>query len=719
MRVLFLFLSATCAFGQAFTLRDLAYLKRIQSGSPFEPESITYGQNITNNSGTISSNDFYVVDQFVKAAKSHGYWSSFLDLSPLAGNQTNAAVVKLVVGNNSKTNVSLQGMTSSDYSTTNGWNNSPGNTHWIDTTFYSTNLPSPNVTNEGMSVWLTAPSQWNYGNMRPFGHSSAPSGDEFDEYIGAGPPVVYSAVDLDQTANAPNSSWIFTVGEGVHGFSRTDRTHLYAYANGQVVWTNTTGATRTTNNETIALLGSYHSFSFAAAFNWTNCPIGFYEIDSGLPYNSISNYGYDLTVLMRGLGRTWMMNHTQKVFLVIGQSLAAGGGDNSGDTPIVNPATNVIALNQPGQKTLDQASFWTPRVGRVTFSEDGGNNPLTTPYTGWAAFGAHLNYLITNNSFLSLPNTPLILEWAKSGQGYYALAKSSGTNYTTSTGITTNVYGYSISDLQLQDTLQSNLVSMPIAVSALLNVHGETDMSDQNYSNYLAQWITDYRTDIPNVTGQGALPPMFMSQPGSILWPSNSSAYPFSPVAMLTAEEVSGGSNLLVMAKYPLIHCAASGAPHLPKNSYARMGEYYAEAVYGKIIANNGWDCLRPTNVTRSGATVTLTMNKAGLVFDTSLVTAATKMGFSWTNNSATPQTISTVALSGATTNQVTITLNGDPGAPGHIMYAMNYTNSSANVFGPTQGARGNLRDQYTGTGFVTTSNLYNWCVMFDKVTPN
>ncbi len=672
------------------------------AGASLQNETLIYATNIAKNSGTISSSDLTAVDKFVTSAKANNYWTNLLDMSPLAGNQTNAAVVKLVIGLNSPTNLAINGLVAANYTRTNGWNN-PANA-WLDTVF--TNTP---ITNQGMAVWITLPNTNFQSQERPIGHTSAPGGDACDLQF-SGTPITFSGDSLSGSIAAPNNQWNFSSGVGLCGYTRTANNLAYTYQNGAVVWTRTTADTSTANNQPVTVLGAYHYYASGvpSSFSYIDKPIGFYAVDNGIPTNLLSAYYSDVRTLMRAIGRTGQYPFSQPTYLIIGQSLAAAGGNGTG-TVITGTNGNSHVLYHGGQEL--QAGFgsvFTPRVTRSTFFSSGGE-------TGWRAFGDHLNYLFTNNGYGSLSNSALLLNWAESGKAYSVLQKGS-TNTETINGITTNVYQFSISDIQAQHSIQSNLYGFGINVQSIPMCHGEADIGVSVYSNNLATWSHDLQQDITAATGQTNLPPILMMQSADINWPTNGGAYPYAPLAMLTAHEVSAGSNILVGSRYMMKH--APDGVHLYNTNYCWQGEYFAEAEYSRKVKGY-FEPVRPLTVTRSVATITVTvtnMTGTGLVIDTNLVNACPNFGFTYTNADISIPTISSVVLAGSTTNQITITLSTPPLSAGLLRYAMNSTN--VNLTGPVSGSRGNIRDGYSGLGFITTSNMYNWCVMFEKAVP-
>jgi hypothetical protein len=172
-----------------------------------------------------------------------------------------------------------------------------------------------------------------------------------------------------------------------------------------------------------------------------------------------------------------------------------------------------------------------------------------------------------------------------------------------------------------------------------------------------------------------------------------------------------------VCPRYIFPHAVAGAAfpgLHLNNASSRWMGEYYAKAYKTVVVDGQEWTPLKPSTITLAGAVLTVKFDVPAppLVLDTTLVSNPGNYGFEYTDDSASPPAISTVAVTGSTT--VTITLSAAPtGANKRLRYA--YTGIPGNAGGPTTGPRGNLRDSDATTTSLYGNTLYNWCVHFDK----
>lgn len=248
-------------------------------------------------------------------------------------------------------------------------------------------------------------------------------------------------------------------------------------------------------------------------------------------------------------------------------------------------------------------------------------------------------------------------------------------------------------------------------VVAIMLVHGEQDDIDGNttYDADILDLYTDYNADLPAITGQGGAIPLFLCQMSS--WTKVGDATAITPYLQLAAA-VDNANIHLVTPKY---HLPYIDGRHLTPAGYRQLGEHYAVAMYEQIWGG-GWDCLRPTAITRSAAVITATFNVPSggtLVLDNTNVTDPGDYGFEYSDNGdGNSVSIDNVALND--TDKVDITLTGTPTGTGQrLRYA--YTGTPDNDAGPETGARGCLRDDDTRFTSRHGYNLWNWCVHFDE----
>jgi len=253
-------------------------------------------------------------------------------------------------------------------------------------------------------------------------------------------------------------------------------------------------------------------------------------------------------------------------------------------------------------------------------------------------------------------------------------------------------------------------------VRAVTNVHGESDsqLGNTNYLANLLQWQADYETDVKAVTGQAEPVPMLHTQFSSWTRLAGMPTTSIIPAQQLASHVNAPGKLVLVGAKYHLPYVA--DGVHLTSEGYRHMGEDYAKVYRRVVLEGKAWEPVRPSNVSRAGAVVTVKMHVPvpPLVIDTTLVTDPGKNGFEWKDDGPGTPTIASVAVTGPDT--VVVTLSATPtGANGRLRYA--FTGTSGALGGPATGPRGNLRDS-DATPSPEGYKLYNWCVHFDVPAP-
>lgn len=109
-----------------------------------------YQVRINQNAGSISGSDLSAVTNFVGAAKTHQYWDKLVDVGPLAGNDMNAAAVKLKRPAKGAAVIENNGFLSADYLPDLGFRLSP-----LKSFNTKTNLSALNLQGLfGYSMWI-------------------------------------------------------------------------------------------------------------------------------------------------------------------------------------------------------------------------------------------------------------------------------------------------------------------------------------------------------------------------------------------------------------------------------------------------------------------------------------------------------------------------------------------------------------------------------------
>ncbi len=279
-------------------------------------------------------------------------------------------------------------------------------------------------------------------------------------------------------------------------------------------------------------------------------------------------------------------------------------------------------------------------------------------------------------------------------------------------------------------------------VRAVTAIHGqgESDSNEQNfdflvstdgtktrllnYTDALFDWQWDYDTKVRAITGQAEPIPMFISQFGTMTDVTPASII---PQRQLDAHTKSNGKINLVTPNYPLTHY--TDCLHYTAHSQRRLGAYFAKAYNRVVVEGKKWEPTRPLSITRAGAVITVkyVVPVPPLVIDTVRVDpsganfpVAPVLGFIY-RDSTMSAAVSTVAVTAPDT--VTITLSAVPtGADAVLRYA--FERQSANACpGPTNGARGNIRDSDPTVGYHTDAEgnpyeLFNWSVAYQLAVP-
>jgi hypothetical protein len=255
-------------------------------------------------------------------------------------------------------------------------------------------------------------------------------------------------------------------------------------------------------------------------------------------------------------------------------------------------------------------------------------------------------------------------------------------------------------------------------VAAISLLHGEQDQTEgtANYAADLAQFQSNYETDIKAITGQTTGVPMFLSQ---LSEQGNNTTTRQVFIAEAQRQAMLANPARLYITGPKYMYPYADGQ-HLQNTGYRWEGEYHAKAIRRVVYEHKPWTPLMPLSAALYKNVITLkfAVPVGPLVIDTTLVTEPTNVagsskGFEFYDNSGSTPTITGVAIAGANSDMVQLTLSATPTGTTHqIAYA--YTAGSNSAQGGTTGnsPRGNLRDsdpypsQYGNT-------LYNWCVHF------
>lgn len=243
-----------------------------------------------------------------------------------------------------------------------------------------------------------------------------------------------------------------------------------------------------------------------------------------------------------------------------------------------------------------------------------------------------------------------------------------------------------------------------------------------NYTDGLLDWQWDYDTKVRAITGQAQPIPMFVSQFGSMTTPTS-----IIPQRQLDAHTKSSGKVNLVTPNYPFTHF--TDCLHYTAHSQRRLGAYFAKAYERVVVEGKKWEPTRPLSITRAGAVLTVkyVVPVPPLVIDTVRVDASSAnfpvaplYGFIF-RDSTMSASITNVAVTAPDT--VTITLSAVPTGTDPILRYAFESQSTNRCPGPTNGARGNIRDSDPALAYHTDAagmpyELFNWSVAFQLAVP-
>lgn len=271
-----------------------------------------------------------------------------------------------------------------------------------------------------------------------------------------------------------------------------------------------------------------------------------------------------------------------------------------------------------------------------------------------------------------------------------------------------------------QNALSQATAAKAIAVSKGLQyiipsisiIHGESQINttQAQYVAILAEWVSDYRTDLVAISGQEVAPIAFVSQ----MLTGETGTIPAIPLAQLQAHEENPNVSLIgPKYAYPYFDTY-----HMLAEGYVKIAEIEGRAEHF-WLAGKKWQPLKPVSVAVAGNRLTVKFNNlpdggaeyAGpigrLAFDTNKITNPGNFGFELTG-----ATITSVVL-GADGASVVITTASALVGGEVLTYALQSAMSQPQN---GNGRRGNLRDtDRRDRSRFDYQYLFNWSVAFSK----
>ncbi|EFA6095222.1 hypothetical protein CIQ77_000013 [Escherichia coli] len=247
-------------------------------------------------------------------------------------------------------------------------------------------------------------------------------------------------------------------------------------------------------------------------------------------------------------------------------------------------------------------------------------------------------------------------------------------------------------------------------------IHGEQDgvNNNTNYSSDLIEWINNFNSDIKLITGQSDDIQGYLCQTataGGYGYNGGISQTTFpTPLQQLTAH-INNKLITMVCSKYFLKY---HDHAHITNQSQGVLGEYYSKAIIYESTKGIKFEPCRPVSFTKLSNSIVIKFIgvENGLEIDTSIVKPIENYGFSYSDYAG--NTITSVSITA--TDEVTVTLSGEPASGAIIAYA--YHNGSGGAVSQASGLgdRGNLRGTSFDISKVTGQKLHPWCVIFREV---
>jgi hypothetical protein len=419
------------------------------------------------------------------------------------------------------------------------------------------------------------------------------------------------------------------------------------------------------------------------------------------------------------------LNHV----LITGQSNAVANDGNpvlSATQPFANRMFNVGVMTSgscdgDGCTVYQTPSSLVPLVEGDQFF----NYAVETSSSGWANEATHLafqRYEFNARAGYPTKHDVLVSVHGRSGNPYYCLRKGGCPTWWQ------RGYVWPFTEAMNQVTNAKALATAAgksYVVRAVATIHGETDHYAPNtphegtdgtpgkitsYAASLVEWQADYESSIKGITGQAQPVPLLVT--GMSGW--TNTEYSQIPVDQLAAHVAAPGKVVLVGPTYQIPN--SNDCLHFTNHGERQLGEYLAK-VYTKVIfGGQTWEPLRPKNITRAGAVITIEYHVPSppIVMDMTRVSNPGDAGFKVLKNGS-PLAIASVTVSAP--DKVQITLAAAP-APGNLVlrYAMQKIDGNQCI-GPQNGARGNIRDS-DATPSRHGYDLFNWAVQFAQAIP-
>ncbi|WP_260581209.1 hypothetical protein [Sphingopyxis sp. PET50] len=242
-----------------------------------------------------------------------------------------------------------------------------------------------------------------------------------------------------------------------------------------------------------------------------------------------------------------------------------------------------------------------------------------------------------------------------------------------------------------------------VVVPGFVILHGEADATSTTYDLMLTEWQSDTETDVQAITGQKEPVYFFVTQIAA-----GTVSGLRSRLGQLKAS-VNNDKIVLVGPDYIFEYVDDL---HFTPDGNRLKGEYIEKAIRAVIFEGRDWRGVSPRSFMLGSdyVDVRFWVPVEPLVLDTALCTDPGNYGFTYSD--AAGRTISSVAVQSSDT--IRVTLSGAIGATAILSYA--YDNRTDTHSGPTDGARGCLRDSDPALSrWDGTTHLYNAGAIFSQ----
>ncbi len=381
-----------------------------------------------------------------------------------------------------------------------------------------------------------------------------------------------------------------------------------------------------------------------------------------------------------------------RMFIVWGQSLAAGGNANPTDPPVTT------APPHPGFALMLTPGPWPDSRAITGLTDLVESRYSTTAETICSQFAKSM--IDRCNAALGFKPKLLMAVAASGGQPY--------TNIKRGTAVFAEL-------LRLISTARAlaNAQGLTLEVSAILMMHGEQDFADgterARYRRMIQQGRAMIDEDARRITGQQR--PVRL-----VTYQTNRGASTIGSANRIALAQFDAAADPLIACAGPLYHVplATGDTAHPSAAGYAQLGAQFADAVFADLHGAT----FQPTHIAdvwwQSATTIRVRYNRAVTLDTSGAIVDATALGSGLgfdVTDASNALTISGVAAVAGSSDTLEITLASAPtGRRPRLFYACKVTGSGS--AGNQTGARGCVRAATSYATSATGATLYHWAAV-------